>query len=45
MLAVQKLMPESLLNYKFRGTTTSYSELITALDNIIVDRVSTVPSR
>ena len=28
MLAVKKLMPESLLNNRFRGTTMSYSELI-----------------
>ena len=27
MLAVKKLMPESLLNCRFRGTTMSYSEL------------------
>ena len=44
MLAVKKLMPESLLNYRFRGTTISYSEIIIALENIIVDKVSTVPS-
>ena len=45
MLAVvKKLMPESLLNYRFRGTTMLYSEIITALENIIVDKVSTVPS-
>ena len=44
MLAVKKLMPESLLNYRFRGTTMSYSELIIALENIIVDKVSTVTS-
>ena len=41
MLAVKKLMPESLLNYRFRGTTMSYSELIVALENIIVDKVAT----
>ena len=41
MLAVKKLMPKSLLNYKFRGTTMSYSELIVALENIIVDKVVT----
>ena len=40
----KKLMPESLLNYRFRGTTMSYSELIIVLENIIVDKVSTVPS-
>ena len=44
MLAVKKLMPESLLNYLFRGTTMSYSELIIALENIIGDSVSTVLS-
>ena len=42
MLAVQKLMPESLLNYRFRGTTMSYSELIVALENIIIDKVAMV---
>ena len=41
MLAVKKLMPESLLNYRFRGTTMSDSEIIIALENIIVDKVST----
>ena len=45
MLAVKKLMPENLLNYRFRGTTMSYSEIIFALENIIVDKVSTIPSR
>ena len=44
MLAVKKLMPESLLNYRFRGTTMSYSELIVALESIIVDKVVTVPT-
>ena len=44
MLTVKKLMPESLLNYRFRGTTISYSELIVALENIIIDKVATVPS-
>ena len=42
MFAVKKLMPESLLNYRFRGTTMSYSELFVALENIIVDKVATV---
>ena len=45
MLAVKKLMPESLLNCRVRGTTMSYSELVIALENIIVDKVSTAPSR
>ena len=44
MFAVKKLMPEDLLNYRFRGTTMSYSELFIALKNIIVDKVSTVTS-
>ena len=44
MLAVKKLIPESLLNYRFRGTTMSYSELIVALENIIIDKVATVPT-
>ena len=44
MLAVKKLLPESLLNYRFSGTTMSYSELIVALEKIIVDKVSTIPS-
>ena len=37
MLAVKKLMPESFLNYRFRGMTMSYSEFIVALGNIIID--------
>ena len=32
MIEVKKLMPESLLNYGFRGTTISYGELIIALE-------------
>ena len=44
MFAVKKVMPESLLNYRFKGTTMSHSEIIIALENIIVDKVSTVPS-
>ena len=43
MLAVKKLMPESLLNYRYRGTTMSYNELIVALENITVDKVAMVP--
>ena len=38
MLAVTRLMPESLLNYRFRGTTMSYSEIIIALENILLTR-------
>ena len=44
MLAVKKLIPESLPNYRFRRTTMSYSELVVALENIIVDKVATVPT-
>ena len=44
MLAVKKLMPESLANYRFRGTTISYSELFVALENIIIDKAATVPT-
>ena len=35
MLAVKKLMPESLLNYRFRETTLSYSEIIIALARVL----------
>ena len=42
VLAVKKLMPESLLNYRFRGTAMSYDELIIALENSIIHKVSTV---
>ena len=42
MLAVKKLMLESLLSYRFRGTTMSYSELLVALDIIIIEKVATV---
>ena len=44
MLVVKKWMLESLLNYRFRGSTMSCSEINIALENIIVDKVSTVPS-
>ena len=40
-LAVKRLMPESLLNYRFRGTTSPYEELLIALENIIIDKVTT----
>ena len=43
-LAVKILMLQSLLNYRLRGTTMSYSELLVALENIIVDKVATVPT-
>ena len=44
MIAVDKLMPESQLNCRFRGTTMSYSELLVALENLIIDKVATVPT-
>ena len=44
MLVVKKLMRESLLNYRFRGMTMSYSELLVAPENIIIDKVATVPT-
>ena len=44
MLVVKKWMLESLLNYRFRGTTMSCSELLVALENIIIDKVATVPT-
>ena len=44
MFAVKKLMAESQLNYRFRGTTMSYNELIFALENITVDKVAAVPT-
>ena len=39
--AVKKLMPESLLNCRFRGTTLPYEEVLVALENIIIDKVTT----
>ena len=44
MLAVKKLMPERVLNNRFNGTTMLYSELIVALENIIVDKIAMVPT-
>ena len=40
-LAVKKLMPEGLLNYRVRGITLSDEELLVALENIIIDKVTT----
>ena len=40
-VAVKKLMLVSLLNFRIRGTTLTYDELLIALENII-DKVSTV---
>ena len=34
-------MPESLLNYRFRGTTLPHEELLIALENIVIDKVTT----
>ena len=42
MLAVEKLMPESLLIHRIGGTTMC-SELLVAQENIIIDKVATVP--
>ena len=38
-LVVKRLMPASLLNYRFRGTKLPYEELLIALENIIIDKV------
>ena len=40
-LAVKRLMPESLLNYRFRGNTLPCVEILIALENIIIDKVAT----
>ena len=40
-LAVNKLMPESLLNYRFSATTLTNEELVIAPENIIMDKVTT----
>ena len=40
-LAVNWLMPESLLNNRFRGTTLPYEELLIALEIFIMDKVTT----
>ena len=37
---VKKLMPESLLNYRFRGTRLPYEELLIALEHIM-DKLTT----
>ena len=41
ILAVKKLVPESLLNCRFRGTTLPSDESLIALENIIIDKVTT----
>ena len=43
MFAVKKMMLESLLNLRFRGVTLKYEELLIALENSIIHKVSTVP--
>ena len=40
-LAVKRLMPKSLLNYRFRGTTIPREELLMALESVIIDKVTT----
>ena len=35
------MMLESLLNYRFLGTTLSYKESLIALENITIDKVTT----
>ena len=40
-LSVKKLMPESVLTYRFRGTTLPYEELLITLESIIIDKVTT----
>ena len=35
------MMSEGLLNYRFRGTTLPCEELLIALENIIIDKVTT----
>ena len=40
-LAVKKLMPEGLLNNRVRRITLSDEELLVALENIIIDKVTT----
>ena len=50
LLAVKKLMSESMLNFRLRGTTMSCDELLVALEDIniiiiiIIDKVATVPT-
>ena len=43
MPADKKLMPERLLNFRLRGRTMSHSELLVALENIII-KVASVPT-
>ena len=32
------------MNFRLRGTTMSYDELLVALENIIIDKAATVPT-
>ena len=41
MLALKKLMPESLLNYRLRVTTLPHEESLIPLVNVIIDKVTT----
>ena len=41
VLGSKKLMPGCLQNCRFRGTTLPYEELLIALENIIMDKVTT----
>ena len=38
------MMLESLLNYRFRGTTLPHEDLLIALENFIIDKVATQSS-
>ena len=42
MLAVKQLMLERLLNFRFRGTMLTFGELLSSVENIIIDKVSTI---
>ena len=44
MLAVEKWLLESLFNFRLLGTSTSYGEFLVALENILNDKVATVPT-
>ena len=44
MFAVKKWLPESLFNFRLRGTSMSYDEFLIALENILIDKVATVPT-
>ena len=46
MLAIKKLMHDSLLTFKFRGTTLNHEELLLIAWEIIIiiDKLSTTPT-